>query len=106
MLKEKIEMAELESVTGGTFTPNKYSKSEYHEVGICTEYNIIAEDRFKIMGVFITYETANKIVSDAQWIKKTFGYSGYNDPGFIQTFNRVLNSLIYTQWDGVPGYDF
>ncbi len=106
MLKEKIEMAELESVTGGTFTPNKYSKDEYHAVGICTQYNIITQDRFKIMGVFINYDTANQLVSIAQWLSETFGHRSYSDPDFIDSYNIQVKQLLHIRWDGVPGYDF
>ena len=35
----ELTLDELNLVTGGTFTSNKYSKSFYHACGISTSYN-------------------------------------------------------------------
>ena len=45
----ELTLDELNLVTGGTFTSNKYSKSFYHACGISTCYNFFDKDEFMFM---------------------------------------------------------
>ena len=62
----ELTLEEMSRVAGGTFDSNKYSKSTYHSVGICTRYNFFCGDEFMFMGRGISYQQANDIVALAQ----------------------------------------
>lgn len=106
---------ELEQVTGGTFTPNSYSASGYHQFGISTSYNIIYKDEFKFMGHSISYERANEIMKIGNDVMCSLnsGFDHKNKIGstenaFIRAFNYQL-SLRFGRdymWNGVPGTNF
>ena len=42
----ELRLDELNLVSGGTFTPNKYSEATYHELGISTCYHLFDRDEF------------------------------------------------------------
>ena len=45
----ELTLDELNLVSGGTFTKNRYSKGTYHSVGISTSYNFFDKDEFMFM---------------------------------------------------------
>ena len=61
-----IEMKELNSehlntVAGGTFTPNTYSKEMYHAIGISTKYQFFSGDEGTIT------QSGFGFTVDAEW---------------------------------------
>jgi hypothetical protein len=110
---KELNSEEMDKVSGGTFTPNTYSKDTYHLVGISTRYNFFDKDEFKMMGQAISVDVANDIVSIARNMHSIIngGYHGanqigYNEPRFIVAFNSQLYPKYGIKWDGVPGSDF
>ena len=61
----ELTLDELNLVSGGTFTKNRYSKGTYHSVGISTSYNFFDKDEFMFMGQKISYQKANEIADIA-----------------------------------------
>ena len=109
----ELDHKELDKVTGGTFTPNTYGKAEYHKIGICTSYNFMYADEFKIMEKRLTESEANELVDIARRISTIIngGYKGanqisYSEPLFIQAFNVQLFAKYGIKWNGQPGYDY
>ncbi len=109
----ELTLDELNLVTGGTFTSNKYSKSFYHACGISTCYNFFDKDEFMFMGRVISYERANEIVALAKRVYNVLneGHNGanmigYGEAAFIRAFNSQLSLKYGIQWNGAPGYDF
>jgi len=109
----ELTLEEMSRVAGGTFDSNKYSKSTYHSVGICTRYNFFCGDEFMFMGRGISYQQANDIVALAQRVynvlnegKHGANMIGYNEPAFIRAFNSQLNLKYGIQWNGSQGYDY
>jgi hypothetical protein len=113
-----IEMKELNSehlntVAGGTFTPNTYSKAMYHAIGISTKYQFFSGDEFRFMGQGITYDQANEMVKLARKVKDMINSGardnnviGYSEPAFIRSYNCQLKLYYGLVWDGQPGYDY
>ena len=104
---------ELNRVTGGTFTKNKYSKSTYHSFGISTSYNFFDEDEFMFMGRTISYQQANEIVALGDRVYNVLNEGnnganmiGYGEPAFIRAFNSQLKLKYGIQWNGAPGSDY
>jgi len=63
----ELEMNELETVNGGTFTPNDFDERIYNQAGLRTDYNFWAKDEFFAKDkngkeVSITYNQANQAV--------------------------------------------
>lgn len=103
----------LERVTGGTFTPNTHSKSEYHAIGISTRYHLLDSDEFMFMGSKISYDQANDLVSIARNCSSCIneGYDGanqisYSEKAFIAVFNSQIFPKYHVKWDGIPGHDY
>ena len=104
---------ELNRVTGGTFTKNKYSKSTYHSFGISTSYNFFDKDEFMFMGRKISYQQANEIADLGGVVYNVLNEGnhganiiGYGEAAFIRAFNSQLKLKYGIQWNGVPGSDF
>ena len=104
---------ELEHAVGGTFTPNTYSKSTYHSVGISTRYNFFCGDEFMFMGRGISYQQANEIVALANRVYNVLNEGhhganiiGYGEAAFIRAFNSQLMLKYGIQWNGVAGSDY
>ena len=109
----EMNLNEMENVSGGTFTPNTYSKEMYHAVGISTSYHFIDSDEFRFMGQPITYERANEIVQIARMVKDVMNTGsrgndvvGYSENAFKRGFNSQLKLKYGITWDGKTGYDF
>jgi len=110
---KELTLDELDQVTGGTFTRNKYSKSTYHALGISTSYNFFAKDEFMFMGRKISYDEANELAGLAEMVFNILNEGneganriGYNEPAFIRAYNSQLKLKYGFQWNGVPGTDF
>ena len=120
-MKKKINMKcdrltsdELEGVVGGTFTANKWTKSEYQRCGISTRYNTWSKDEFFYNGRKISYEMANKIAEIANNVLMCLN-TGYEDNNQITTsevaFQRAFNSQLKIEfgsdwlWNGKKGHD-
>lgn len=120
-MKKKINMKcdqltadELEGVVGGTFTANKWTKSEYHRCGISTSYHFWSEDEFFYNGRKISYEMANKIAEIANNVLMVLNgdYEGNNqittsEVAFQRTFNSQLKIEFGSDWlwNGKKGHD-
>ena len=109
----ELTLEELNLVSGGTFTSNKYSKSFYHACGISTSYNFFDNDEFMFMGQKISYQKANEIADIADRVYNVLNDGnhganiiGYGEAAFIRAFNSQLSLKYGIQWNGVPGYDF
>ena len=109
----ELTLDELNLVTGGTFTSNKYSKSTYHSFGISTSYNFFDKDEFMFMGQKISYQKANEIVDLGDTVYHVLNDGnqganiiGYGEAAFIRAFNSHLKLKYGIQWNGVPGSDF
>ena len=109
----ELTMDELNLVSGGTFTKNRYSKGTYHSVGISTSYNFFDKDEFMFMGRTISYQQANEIVALGDRVYNVLNEGnnganmiGYGEPAFIRAFNSQLSLKYGIQWNGVPGCDF
>ena len=109
----ELTLDELNLVTGGTLTSNKYSKSTYHSFGISTSYNFFDKDEFMFMGQRISYQKANEIADIADRVYNVLNEGnhganiiGYGEAAFIRAFNSQLSLKYGIQWNGVPGYDF
>lgn len=109
----ELDQEKLDKVSGGTFTPNTYSKADYHQIGICTSYNFLSADKFRIMDKELTESQANELVDTARRLSIIInsGYQGankigYSEPLFIQAFNVQLFAKYGIKWDGRPGYDY
>lgn len=109
----ELDQKELDKVSGGTFTPNTYSKDTYHQIGICTSYNFFSADKFKIMEKELTESQANELVDIARRLSIIINGDyqgankiGYSEPLFIQAFNVQLNAKYGIKWNGQPGYDY
>ena len=109
----ELTLDELNLVTGGTFTSNKYSKSTYHSFGISTSYNFFDEDEFMFMGRTISYQQANEIVALGDRVYNVLNEGnngadmiGYGEPAFIRAFNSQLKLKYGIQWNGAPGSDY
>ena len=109
----ELTLEEMSRAAGGTFDPNKYSKSTYHSFGISTSYNFFDKDEFMFMGRGISYQQANDIVALAQRVYNVLNEGnhganiiGYGEPAFIRAFNSQLSLKYGIQWNGAPGYDF
>lgn len=118
MQTKDIEMTELnsvklDSVSGGTFTPNTYGKAVYHAIGISTSYNFFSSDEFRFMGRSISYDLANDMVKLAKRVKDMINSGardnnviGFSEPAFIRSYNCQLKLYYGLVWDGQPGCDF
>ncbi len=109
----ELTLDELNLVSGGTFTKNRYSKGTYHSVGISTSYNFFDKDEFMFMGQKISYQKANEIVALGDTVYNVLNEGnhganiiGYGEPAFIRAFNSQLKLKYGIQWNGVPGSDF
>ena len=109
----ELTLDELNLVTGGTLTSNKYSKSFYHACGISTSYNFFDKDEFMFMGRTISYQQANEIVALGDRVYNVLNDGnhganiiGYGEAAFIRAFNSQLCLKYGIQWNGVPGCDF
>jgi hypothetical protein len=111
--KFQLNNNELNSVAGGTFTPNKYSQLGYNTFGISTSYHFFAGDEFKFNGQIITYEQANKIMEIGNRVMTSLnsGYKGNDrigpeEPAFIRAFNLQLKLQMpeVGLWNGKKGY--
>ena len=109
----ELDQNALAQVSGGTFTPNTYSKNAYHQIGICTCYNFFGADQFRIMDKDLTESEANELVDIAKRLNGIInsGYHGankigYSEPLFIQAFNIHLYAKYGIKWNGQPGYDY
>lgn len=109
----ELTLDELNLVTVGTFTSNKYSKSFYHACGISTCYNFFDNDEFMFMGQKISYQKANEIADIANRVYNVLNEGnhganiiGYGEAAFIRAFNSQLKLKYGIQWNGVPGCDF
>lgn len=110
--KFQLNNEELNSVAGGTFTPNRYSQSAYHTFGISTSYHFIDPDKFWFNGKKITYEQANKIMEIGNHVMTSLnsGFKGKdkigaNEKAFIRAFNMQLKLQMpeVGLWDGTKG---
>lgn len=108
-----LDMEKLSIVSGGTFTPNTYSKEAYHSIGICTSYKFFCGDEFKFMGKGISYDMANDIVKLSRKVHAMINTGaggnniiGYSEPAFIRSFNSQLKLNYGLVWDGKRGYDY
>ena len=66
-MADELNENELDSVNGGTFTPNKFDERIYNQAGLRTDYHFWAKDEFFIRSkdgheVSITYDQANQVV--------------------------------------------
>lgn len=113
--KFELNSKELNTVVGGTFTPNTYSQSGYHTFGISTSYHVYAKDEFKFMGKKITYSQANEIMKLGNKVMNMLnsGFTGNDritasEPAFIRAFNMELKLLMpeLGLWDGKAGCKF
>ena len=109
----ELDFETLDSVSGGTFTPNTYRKAMYHAIGISTSYHFFERDEFKFMGQSISYDKANSMVELAQKVQDMINVGargndviGYSEPAFIRSYNSQPNLSYGMVWDGQPGYDF
>ena len=109
----ELTLDELNLVTGGSLTSNKYSKSTYHSFGISTSYNFFDKDEFMFMGQKISYQKANEIADIADRVYNVLNEGnhganiiGYGEAAFIRAFNSQLSLKYGIQWNGVPGCDF
>ena len=109
----ELTLDELNLVTGGTFTSNKYSKSTYHSFGISTSYNFFDKDEFMFMGRTISYQQANEIVALGDRVYNVLNEGnhganiiGYGEAAFIRAFNSQLSLKYGIQWNGVAGSDY
>ena len=109
----ELTLDELNLVSGGTFTKNRYSKGTYHSVGISTSYNFFDKDEFMFMGQKISYQKANEIADIADRVYNVLNEGnqganiiGYGEAAFIRAFNSQLKLKYGIQWNGVPGSDF
>ena len=109
----ELTLEEMSRAAGGTFDPNKYSKSTYHSFGISTSYNVFDKDEFMFMGQKISYQRANEIVALGKRVYNVLNEGnhganiiGYGEPAFIRAFNSQLSLKYGIQWNGAPGYDF
>lgn len=109
----ELTLDELNLVSGGTFTKNRYSKGTYHSVGISTSYNFFDKDEFMFMGQKISYQKANEIVDLGDTVYHVLNDGnqganiiGYSEAAFIRAFNSQLKLKYGIQWNGVPGSDF
>lgn len=111
--RKELNDEELSKVSGGTFTPNTYSKDTYHLVGISTRYNFFDCDEFKMMGKPLTVDQANDIVKIARNVHSIINSGfhganqiGYNEPRFIVAFNSQISPKYGIKWNGVQGSDY
>ena len=79
IMTEILNDGQLNIVTGGTFTPNKYKEVIYNQAGISTKYNIFEEDKFYALNKEgenrnISYVQANRAV---EYWKKNNTQAGY-----------------------------
>ena len=109
----ELTLDELNLVTGGTLTSNKYSKSTYHSFGISTSYNFFDKDEFMFMGRTISYQQANEIVALGDRVYNVLNEGnhganiiGYGEAAFIRAFNSQLSLKYGIQWNGVAGSDY
>jgi hypothetical protein len=108
----ELDHEELDVVCGGTFTPNAFSNTVYHSIGISTKNNCFKKDEFMFMGRSISHETANEIVRLARSVSSVIneGYQGANQIGYSEdAFRNAFNSQMILKfgyvWDGVSGRD-
>ena len=109
----ELTLEEMSRAAGGTFDPNKYSKSTYHSFGISTSYNFFDKDEFMFMGQKISYQKANEIADIADRVYNVLNEGnhganiiGYGEAAFIRAFNSQLMLKYGIQWNGVAGSDY
>lgn len=114
-VKMEIPLMQLAEISGGTFTPNTYSKTGYHTYGISTSYHFFDRDEFYFMGHKISYATANKIMEIGNAVYSALNPKGTkpsdcikpSEPAFIRAFNSQLKLYFSTGylWNGKQGHD-
>lgn len=111
---DQLDMEALEDVVGGTFTSNKFTKSQYWRCGISTSYHNLESDEFFFMGRKISYEMANAIAEIADNVLYVLNadYDGSNqistkEDAFIRAFNCQLKITLGEKWlwNGKAGHD-
>ncbi|MCI1721947.1 MAG: hypothetical protein LKM35_00240 [Lachnospiraceae bacterium] len=60
--EKKIDEKDLEGVAGGFVGTDKYSESEYDQVGIKYTYNIFSRDTYNFDGLYVNQATAEELV--------------------------------------------